>query len=436
MNYQETIDFLYAATPVFEKEGITAYKPGLERMLGMASEIGNPHKALKCIHVGGTNGKGTVCSTLASIFMEAGYKTGLFTSPHLVSFRERVRINGQAIPAQYVVDFVARIMPLIEKWKPSFFEITTLLCFDYFASEKVDIAIIEVGMGGRLDSTNIISPILSVITNVSLDHTQFLGNTTEQIAAEKAGIIKKGVPIVIGEADSKLRAVYKNKANEVGAPLIFTQSDTLCSNIENNETSLFVKKSNYGSFQTALYGRSQHINTHTILQVLKTLEDFGLYHFTDSQVQQGFAHVITNSHILGRWQKVEEHPTVILDTGHNVAGIKNNLQTLRNEYFTKLHIVFGMVSDKDWKKILRLLPRQAEYYFVAPSGERVLPAKELYDFTRSIGCKSRYFDTIVEGFDAAKEAASPHDLILVGGSNMVVADVIENRYPFIITDQV
>lgn len=436
MNYKETIDFLYRATPAFEQKGGSAYKPGLERMIGMANAIGNPHKKLHCIHIGGTNGKGSVSATLASVFTAEGYKAGLFTSPHLVSFRERIRIGGVPIDEQYVVDFVTRTIPLIDEWKPSFFEITTLMAFDYFAQQEVDLAIIEVGMGGRLDSTNIIVPLLSVITNVSLDHTQFLGETLEAVAHEKAGIMKPGVPVIIGESNTKLRKVFKEEAAAKEAPIFFAANDMHCNDIEDEGRGLRVRHKRYGSFVTALGGRAQHLNTHTILSVLEVLEKNRLVRFSHEAVRQGFRDVVKTMHLLGRWQKVSSFPLIVLDTGHNLAGIEINLEQIRRESFHDLHIVFGMMADKEWEKVLKILPRKAHYYFVSPEGERALPAETLYHEARSVGLRGKAYPTVMEGFTAASVVAEPNDFIYAGGSNYLVAELLEKAFPDILKETI
>lgn len=428
MTYQETIDYLYQATPAFEQKGGSAYKPGLERMLGMSEAVGNPHKRLRCIHIAGTNGKGSVSSTLHSIFMEAGLRVGLFTSPHLVSFRERIRINGVPIPEEEVISFVEKSLPLIECWKPSFFEITTLMAFSYFVQEQVDLAIIEVGMGGRLDSTNIITPLLGVITNVSFDHTQFLGNTLSEIACEKAGIMKPGVPMVIGE-ESDCREVFSAKARLVGCPLRYASELRLGDFLDEGDR-LTLSDSPYGKLEIQLRGESQLFNTRTILAALREIEARKLLPFTLENVQRGFAKVVDNSHLLGRWQRVGDRPSVILDTGHNLAGIALNCRQLAHEHFDRLHVVFGMVSDKAWQKVLELLPRErACYYFAMPPCERGLPAETIQLYAEQLSLQGRAYPTVSEAYRQACVEATPDDFIYVGGSNYIVAAVIQNFYP-------
>lgn len=430
MNYEETIQFLYQATPAFEQKGGSAYKPGLERMLGMSNALGNPHRTLRTIHIGGTNGKGSVSSTLASILIEQGYRVGLFTSPHLVSFRERIRINGIPIEEKYVVHFVERAMPLIEKWQPSFFELTTLMAFDYFSFHKVDIAIIEVGMGGRLDSTNIIQPLLSVITNVSLDHTQFLGSTLVEIAREKAGIIKSSTPVVLGE--KVCEDIFASVAKERLAPFYPAYLSPIFIE-KNDEGGWSVQDSSFGSFKVQLQGVAQEYNTRTILTALQILRDKSIIEISDNAVKKGFAKVETNSHLLGRWQKVSTQPVVILDTGHNLGGISLNVLQLQKETFQKLHIVFGMVSDKAWQEVLRLLPLQSTfYYFATPECERGLPAEEMLKEAKKLKMEGKAYPSIIIAFREALQKASSKDLIYVGGSNYIVAEVLKKEYPHLL----
>lgn len=430
MNYEETLQFLYQATPAFEQKGGTAYKPGLERMQGMSEAVGNPHTKFRSIHVAGTNGKGSVSSTLASVFIEAGLKVGLFTSPHLVSFRERIRINGTPIEKEYVTSFVNKALPLITKWQPSFFELTTLLAFDYFAHQAVDVAVVEVGMGGRLDSTNIISPLLSVVTNVSLDHTQFLGNTLPEIAHEKAGIIKNGIPVVLGE-NVEVK-VFQHKAQEENAPFYtaFSKSYPITLNSHGEWT---VQDSPFGPITVKLQGEAQRLNASTILTALEVLREKSLLSFTDQAVQRGFWNVDKNSHLLGRWQKVASSPTTILDTGHNTEGIRLNVQQLHKETFHKLHIVFGMVSDKAWKEVLALLPKEScHYYFATPESERGLPAHGMLEEAQKQGMKGEAYPSIMDAYNAACQNASSEDLIYVGGSNYIVAHVLEEKFPSVV----
>lgn len=428
MSYQETIDFLFSSVPCFQQQGGIAYKPGLERVLAMAEVMGNPHLAFRSIHVGGTNGKGSTASTLAAILVASGYKTGLFTSPHLVDFRERIRINGIPVSKDFVVDFVNKARPLLEKYSPSFFEITTLMAFSFFAEQKVDVAIIEVGMGGRLDSTNIIHPELSIITNVSKDHTQFLGTTLPEIAFEKAGIIKKRTPVVIGEAEGEVQTIFENNAKEKSAPIYFAEKAQVLLFCEDKPDGLLLKSRDYGSFHAQLGGAAQHLNARTILTTLSVIKEREILSIPEAAVHEGFATVIEKSGLLGRWQQLSSTPQIFCDTGHNEAGVALVVQQIARQKYNHLHIVFGMVADKDWQKVLSFLPKEAFYYFVTPPSERGLPNDTLADYAQQIGLKGCSYPTIAEGFLAAKGNAQPSDLIYIGGSNYVVAEVLQNFF--------
>lgn len=428
MNYQETIDYLFAATPNFQQQGGSAYKPGLERVLAMAAQLGNPHKTLRTIHIGGTNGKGSTSSTLAAVLMSAGYKTGLFTSPHLVDFRERIRVNGTPVSKQFVVDFVAKVRPLVEKWSPSFFELTTLMAFAFFAEQKVDIAIIEVGMGGRLDSTNIITPLLSVITNISLDHTQFLGTTLTEIAREKAGIMKPQTPVVIGEAEGEVQMLFAQQATALEAPIYFASQESVVHSIEDTPTGLSIHSCDYGSFEGELGGAAQHLNTKTILTALRVLSKQSELSIPTAAIREGFSTVVQKSHLLGRWQSLSSSPRIYCDTGHNEAGIRLVVQQLQQTQWKKLHIVFGMVADKDWYSVLALLPHEANYYFVTPPSDRGLPTEEIATYAHQIGLQGKEYPSVSEGFAAARIAAHEEDLIYIGGSNYVVAEVLRESF--------
>lgn len=428
MNYQETIDYLFAATPNFQQQGGSAYKPGLERVLAMAAQLSNPHKSLRTIHIGGTNGKGSTSSILAAVLMSAGYKTGLFTSPHLVDFRERIRVNGTPVSKQFVVDFVAKVRPLVEKWSPSFFELTTLMAFAFFAEQKVDIAIIEVGMGGRLDSTNIITPLLSVITNISLDHTQFLGTTLTEIAREKAGIMKPQTPVVIGEAEGEVQMLFAQQAAALEAPIYFASQELVVHSIEDTPTGLSIHSCDYGSFEGELGGAAQHLNTKTILTALRVLSKQSELSIPTAAVREGFSTVVQKSHLLGRWQSLSSSPRIYCDTGHNEAGIRLVVQQLQQTQWKKLHIVFGMVADKDWHSVLALLPHEANYYFVTPPSDRGLPTEEIATYAHQIGLQGKEYPSVSEGFAASRIAAHEEDLIYIGGSNYVVAEVLRESF--------
>lgn len=431
MTYRETIDFLFNVTPVFEKGDAGAYKPGLERMQAMAEEIGNPHVEQRYLHIAGTNGKGSVSSTLAAILTASGYRTGLFTSPHLIDFRERIRINGVPISEEEVVRFVERIKPLIERYQPSFFELTTLMALDYFARMKCDVVVMEVGMGGRLDCTNIITPLLSIITNVSMDHMQFLGNTLEAIAREKAGIFKQGVPALIGEAPERLRPLYESYTQI--EKHYAEQSDEIVS-ITDAPDGLLIETKRWGTLKGVLTGAVQHLNARTTLAAVDLLTDKHLLQIPRDAVAKGFAQVVSLTHLLGRWQRVASRPTVILDTGHNEGAITEVAQQLKQEPYEALHIVFGMMHDKDFAKVLRLLPPNASYYFSTPKTPRALSGEMLRQEALKAGLRGETYPTLTEAFRAARTAAKPTDLIYAGGSNYVVAEILSGFFPELIEE--
>ena len=386
----------------------------------------HPHRKYRTIHVGGTNGKGSCSHTLAAILQEAGYRVGLYTSPHLVDFRERIRINGEMMPETYVVDFVEKHRSFFEPLHPSFFELTTAMAFRYFADEKVDVALIEVGLGGRLDCTNIITPDLCVITNISLDHTQFLGNTLAEIAGEKAGIIKKGTPVVIGEATEETRPVFAGKAEEMHAPIVFAEDDNRILKAENSDNGLLYETREYGCLQGELGGYYQIKNTNTILHALSQLIALE-YAIKEENIRHGFARVNELTGLMGRWQKLSDHPLLICDTGHNTGGITYITQQIKSIVYDHLHIVIGMVNDKDIRGVLNLLPQDAMYYFTKASVKRALPEEELKRTAREFGLHGNTYPTVTEAVRAAQEKSLPKDFIFVGGSSFIVADLLANR---------
>ena len=453
MKYRDAIEYLFNVAPLFQNIGAGAYKEGLANTLALDEHFGHPHRAYKTIHVAGTNGKGSVSHTLAAILQSAGYKVGLYTSPHLVDFRERIRVNGEMIPEQRVIDFVEQERTFFEPLYPSFFELTTALAFKYFEEQKVDVAVIEVGLGGRLDCTNIITPLLSIITNISFDHTQFLGDTLPKIAAEKAGIIKKGVPVVIGETNgnAEVREVFAKKAEEVGAPIVFAD--------ELPHYSLDV--------EPELKGLCQEKNTQTILTAIRIITNYALrdarrrflnessatlrdverrsekeqeLRITKENTEEGFARVCELTGLMGRWQKLQERPTVVCDTGHNPAGIKyiaeqlnsmeNGKLKIENEscYAKKnnyaLRIVLGMVGDKDVRTSLSLMPKEATYYFTQASVKRAMPVEEFAAIGQKMGLQGKTYKTVAEAYRAALHDASADDFVFVGGSSFVVADLL------------
>lgn len=411
MNYKDTLDYLYNSAPLFQQIGAGAYKEGLENTWALDEHFGHPHRSFRSIHIAGTNGKGSCSHTLAAILQEAGYKVGLYTSPHLIDFRERIRVNGQPVPEAYVIRFVEEERAFFEPLHPSFFELTTAMAFRYFAEEKVDVAVVEVGLGGRLDCTNIIRPDLCIITNISLDHVQFLGDTLEKIAGEKAGIIKPGIPVVIGETTPETRPVFQKKAEEVGAPIHFAEEEV---------------KEVHPDWEYELKGFYQEKNRRTLWAALPLLQEGG-YQISESDIQAGFAHVVELTGLMGRWQKLQEHPTVVCDTGHNVGGIQYIAEQLRWQVFRRLHIVIGMVNDKDVRGVLALLPREATYYFTQASVKRALPAGQLARLAAEAGLQGTCYPDVPSAVRAAQKESLPEDFIFVGGSSFIVADLLANR---------
>ena len=390
---------------MYQRVGKVAYKADLSATLNLAEYLKNPENNFKSVHVAGTNGKGSTSHMLASVFQEAGYKTGLYTSPHLRDFRERIKVNGKMIPKQYVSEFVENHKPYFEKNKLSFFEMTVGLAFDYFRKEKVDIAIVEVGMGGRLDSTNIITPEVSVITNIGLDHTQFLGNTLGKVASEKAGIIKDRVPVVIGEMLPETKPIFEEIASERNAEILFAEA---------------IDSSNLTSDLKGLY---QQKNIKTVLATLRILQKRG-WNISEENIQKGLLNTIKNTGLMGRWQVLGENPKVICDTGHNREGLQLVMEQLSKESFEKLHIVLGVVSDKDLASVLPLFPKDAVYYFCKPNIPRGLDASLLLSQASGFGLVGEDYISIKNAYLAAIKAASAKDLIFVGGSTFVVAEVL------------
>lgn len=492
MDYQNTLKYLYESVPMFQQIGSEAYKPGLETTHKLDEHFGHPHQQFKTIHIAGTNGKGSCSHTIAAVLQCAGYRVGLFTSPHLIDFRERIRINGEMISEEYVVNFVEEHRAFFEPLHPSFFELTTAMAFRYFADQKVDVAVIEVGMGGRLDCTNIIHPDLSVITNIGLDHTQYLGDTLTKIAKEKAGIIKEGVPVVIGRAKGAVRRVFTMKAKEKNAPIVYAQEfdplykmamvsypelqkerikvdaaiqemyetiELLDNQSEEEranafrETMLILTPEDSmramdqildkrkdciriatRDFPIGLYtelsGLCQFENTLTILTALTILTRQKNYRIRHQDYYTGFANVCKLTGLMGRWQKVHSYPDIICDTGHNVDGIKyisEQLNYIHRESGQEIHIVFGMVNDKDISGVLQVLPKDATYYFTKASVKRALPENELMELAKKAGLKGTSYPTVVDAVQAAKKNCPPKDLIFVGGSSFIVADLLTNR---------
>lgn len=426
MDYKQTIEYLFNSTPVFEKVGASAYKEGLFNTLALDEHFGHPHRNFKSIHIAGTNGKGSCSHTLAAILQLAGYKVGLYTSPHLVDFRERIRVNGVCIDEQYVIDFVENERDFFEPLHTSFFELTTALAFKYFAEQKVDIAIIEVGLGGRLDCTNIITPVVSVITNISLDHTMFLGDTLAKIATEKAGIIKQDVPVVIGEVNDETRPVFERVAREHNAPIVFAEdSSDIVSEMVDGLSGIDYVTTDYGSFKGALGGSYQVKNANTVLHVVDLLRSSNMG-ISTSSVQEGFAKVCTLTGLMGRWQTVRRQPLVVCDTGHNEGGwLYLGKQILQPECKTR-RIVFGMVDDKDIDHVMNHLPKDAVYYFTRATTHRAIPETKVQEYGRQHNLHGNSYGSIAEAYEAAFLDAAPQDFIFVGGSSYVVADFLEH----------
>ena len=416
MNYQETTEYLFNSTPVFEKIGAKAYKPGLQTTFALDDHFGHPHQKYKTIHIAGTNGKGSCSHTLAAILQSQGYKVGLYTSPHLVDFRERIRVNGECVPEQYVIDFVEENRAFFEPLHPSFFELTTAMALKYFAEQKVDYAVIEVGLGGRLDCTNIITPILSIITNISFDHTQFLGNTLAEIAGEKAGIIKPGVPVVIGEYLPETRPVFENKAKSENAPILFAQ-DFDVTRLESSEIC---------DVDMELKGSYQECNKKTILTALHILSQ--KLAISDEAIREGFAHVCELTGLRGRWEKLNDTPLTICDTGHNLAGWSYLAPQINAVKAETKHIVFGMVDDKDVAHVLQLLKEKLEnrvkYYWTQPSTKRAIPVEKLSELALKFGLHGSLYHSVKEAYNAALKNAEKGDFVFVGGSSYVVADLL------------
>lgn len=415
MTYSETLEYLYTSTPVFERVGASAYKEGLENTIALDNHFGNPHRLFKTIHVAGTNGKGSTSHTLAAILQSAGYRVGLYTSPHLVDFSERIRVNGEPINQQYVIDFVEENREFFEPLYPSFFELVTAMAFRYFAEKHVDIAVVEVGLGGRLDCTNIISPVLSVITNISFDHTGFLGDTLEKIAGEKAGIIKKETPVVIGEYLPETLPVFQKKAEEMNAPLILAQD----------------RVGQYSLPEFQLKGACQERNLQTILTAADELVRLGILPDNEA-IAKGCAHVCDLTGLRGRWEVISDSPLAICDTGHNLAGweyLAPHIVKVYDEKKTEcaeaqLRIVFGMVDDKDINAVLELLPKDANYYFCQASTHRAIPVEKVVELASAHGLEGKSFGNVTEAYESAKADASSDDFIFIGGSSYVVADLL------------
>lgn len=424
MNYSETVEYLFNSAPLFQQVGKEAYKEGLTNTLILDRHFNHPHKCFRSIHIAGTNGKGSCSHTLAAILQSAGYKTGLYTSPHLIDFRERIRVNGEPIPEQYVIDFVKNEKDFFEPLHPSFFELTTALAFKYFAEQKVEVAVIEVGLGGRLDCTNIIHPDLSIITNISLDHTQFLGNSLAEIAAEKAGIIKTNIPVIIGESNDETAPVFSDKAKKENAPIIWAETEKhVRSSSPSPKGGRLYETKLYTHLFGELGGTYQIPNTNTILTATEELKKLG-FHITEEDIRKGFSEVCKITNFMGRWQQLRTNPTLVCDAGHNVGGIKYITEQLNLQTCDQLHIVLGMVSDKDIDSVLELLPRNAIYYFTKATVKRAMDEYSLQRKAEQKGLRGNTYPDVLSATKAALTAASPNDFIFVGGSCFIVADLL------------
>lgn len=431
MTYEETIQYLFNSAPLFQHVGGAAYKEGLSTTHILDAHFNHPHNQYKTIHIAGTNGKGSCAHTIAAILQHTGLKVGLYTSPHLVDFRERIRINGEMMPQQYVIDFVEEERSFFEPLHPSFFELTTALAFKYFAEQHVDVAVIEVGLGGRLDCTNIISPILSVITNISFDHTQFLGNTLAQIASEKAGIIKHKVPVIIGECNAETRPVFEHKAHEVEAPILFAEDNkevlsSEFSDLYGHKLRHYTTRS-FGDIYGELTGECQIKNTNTILCALHSLSK--IFSVTHEDITYAFEHVCEMTGLRGRWQILQERPTIICDTGHNTGGwqyLAHQLAQIATSG-NKLHIVFGMASDKDIERVMSTLPHEACYYWTKASVKRATSEQTIANIATKYDLHGKTYSNVAEAYEAAVNNASTNDYIYIGGSSFIVADLLRYK---------
>ena len=430
--FAEVIEYLFARLPMFTRDGASAINPDVDKTLLFCQALGNPQDQFKSIHIAGTNGKGSTSHMLASVLAASNLKTGLYTSPHLVDFRERIRINGEMIPQQWVLDFVNTHLDFIEKEKPSFFEVTVAMAFDYFAKEKVDIAIIEVGLGGRLDSTNIIQPELCVITNIGMDHMNLLGDTLVEIAGEKAGIIKPNVPVVISEKQPEIEHVFLEKAKQGNSPIFFAEDYYEVHQVEKRQPGMDITVENKRdqeshTWHLDLAGSYQKKN---ILGVLTAIDQLNLmgYGLFEENIQKGLANVQESTGLRGRWQTLSTDPWIICDTGHNEDGIKAVVRNLSTLNFNNLHFVMGAMKDKDLSHILPLLPKQATYYFGAPNMPRAMKAADLAEMAHSFGLKGMDYPSIDAAYEAARNNYQENDLIFIGGSTFVVAEVLTNHF--------
>ncbi len=430
MDYKQTLEWLFSQLPMYQRIGAAAYKANLDTTINLLKELGNPQEKFKAIHIAGTNGKGSVAHLLSSILQEAGYKTGLYTSPHLRDFRERIKIDGQMITEEKAVTFIEQHRKLFEKLKPSFFEMTVAMAYDHFAGEKVDIAILETGMGGRLDSTNVCHPVVTVITNIGYDHTQFLGDTLEKIAGEKAGIIKQGVPLVIGKTQPEIKGLFEAEAKRVDVPISFADEHFDLREIQTREKQklsfdvwkdglLYLER-----LESPLLGKYQSENMATTLQVTEIMNRTGEFKLDTETIRKGIEDIYENTGFAGRWQVISSNPLIIADTAHNPEGIQAIVNQLMEMNYDTLHFVFGMVSDKDPDKILYLLPKNARYYFCKPNIPRGMDVESLREQAFKAGLRGETHQTVQSALNSAMNNAGINDLVFIGGSTFVVAEVI------------
>jgi dihydrofolate synthase/folylpolyglutamate synthase len=405
MNYIDTVNWMFSQLPMYQNKGKAAFKKDLTNSYALSNYLNNPEKKFKSIHVAGTNGKGSTSHMLASILQEAGYKVGLYTSPHLKDFRERIKINGKYVSKQFVIGYIKRNKPFFDQHSLSFFEMTVGMAFDYFAKQNVDIAIIEVGLGGRLDSTNIIIPEVAVITNIGLDHTQFLGETLEEIAFEKAGIIKEKVPVVIGETQKETKPVFIKISKERNALIYFAEDSVL------------------RPYESDLIGSYQHHNISTAIRTIREIKNKG-FQVSEPSIIKGLKNIVKNTGLQGRWQVLQTEPKIIADTAHNKEGLTYTMSQIKSESFSNLHIILGMVNDKNLETMIDLFPQNAQYYFCKPNVQRGLDANKLRDYFSNKNYFGNAYDSVSEAFAEAKKRAMKTDLIYIGGSTFVVAEII------------
>ena len=425
MNYQDTITYLYNSAPLFQNVGQGAYKEGLSTTHTLDKYFDHPHRNYRTLHVAGTNGKGSCSHTLAAILQAAGYKVGLYTSPHLVDFRERIRVNGTPVSEQFVEDFVEQHRAFFEPLHPSFFELTTAMAFLYFAEQQVDVAVIEVGLGGRLDCTNIIESDLAVITNISFDHVGLLGDTLSKIAREKAGIIKPGTPVIIGEHNEETAPIFSQEATAKQAPIIFAQDTQFYINKENDVECDIYRATPYGDIRAQLRGYCQEKNVNTLLHAIEQLQRLG-YTISTEAIHEGFAHVCSLTGLMGRWQELQASPRLVCDTGHNIGGFQYIVPQLLAQPCKQLRIVFGMVNDKDINGVLALMPKEAIYYFAQASVARALDSESLQTLAEQHDLHGTNYPTVIAATQAALAEADVDDFIYVGGSSFVVADLLSD----------